>query len=171
MLSKLKTEISEVPREVKNFDVNNFTWFFKNRVTLVWVGISWVALRFYTEYQDAFLKMDELKTSMSDAEINELLSFYLQWTLTTGVLWYILLSWTLLWYGTWKVYNIVKKQLEEDPNYDFERFFRKKLGKSFLRLFWYCQLQWMYLAMKEHWREEDFLKLKEKYSDVIIPNF
>jgi len=38
-------------------------------------------------------------------------------------------------------------------------------------IIWYCQLQGIYLAMKEYWLEQEFFEMKSLLTDNKIPNF
>ena len=170
MRDRIRSDCVESLRDIKNFDIRNFTWIIKNRVTGLWLTVGWISLFSYNRYQKLFMMADDLKTTLSDDKINELLWFYFSLAVSTGILWYIFLASTLLWYWTGKTYRAVKKKLDKNRNHDLERFFRTQVcNKEFLRVFWYCQLQGIYLAMKEVGREEEFFRLKAKYSKIIIP--
>ena len=82
-------------------------------------------------------------------------------------------------FGKWtnKVYRktctSLKKSIElgKDPHID-ERYFLQAID-CYERscAIGYCELQWMYLAAKEYWLEDEFFELKRRLAKNKIPNF
>lgn len=72
---------------------------------------------------------------------------------------------------TTKFYIKTKKHIQKFGTIR-EEFFLKSIWEESKSLFyWYCQLQWIYLAARELGKLDIYNELKTKYTENIIPNF
>ena len=78
---------------------------------------------------------------------------------------------TKYWEATGKNYLRTMKNITHGWRLSDEEF----KGMMGIRYQWpitgYCELQWIYLGMKEYWLEEEFFEMKKRLTNNKLPNF
>lgn len=118
----------------------------------------------------AFILSEELgHITSNQTQISDIFIFFAAYMISQASLCNIII--TKDGRSTRKNYMETLKILQDYKDISPKRFLEMMWQEEEKKLIGYCELQWIYLGMKEYGLEKQFLEYKEKYTNNIVPNF